>query len=635
MQFEDLMIKAQEFVEADELQKAIDIYLQILRTPDLKEHYGAVYFAFFPVLFSSGLYDEALKMLIQAYELGYKPAEILEIINDGYYQPNIAELKHLYYENVGVLQKAYQNVEVIIDFTSLPLQFIPVSDVKFYIFDRKKKEFAGVFSLDASSIATETTDEDYVVKNVYDINHINSYEKKAQNSMLYLVYDPAEEFLSYLQVVKFGNIIANPRIKLFFSLIDFVVFFDKQEYAPSVAINMGQEDRYLKFMEFNRFVRKEKNTEVPGNFSAPNTYKTESTAESDKIIHYLKNMPWNKRNNKILLSIAMPTWNRGHRALASVQHMLTSKEYEEIEFVVCDNNSADVDGKYKEISLLQDSRLKYYKNEINVGFGGNVIRAVERAQGKFVYLISDEDFVNIEALPRLLEILRSSNDSAVLQGSIQPQNPTAGPGNSYEIVNDHTFEQGYEALFYAGFAFNYLSGAIYNRDLVMQKKLYEKYINKVNEYIIYPHLYLEALLCVAGKYKFLAEVICLEGAPESVMKTEKQSFSVAYSYEGRLEQHAQFTNMLDEALEIMGCNIETQKGNLYLKLCNKLARLILLVHGYSYHEQGRNIQILARHAYYYCLRLSDNIFRNIYIKKEFEKQLKIMFDSRMKELVKM
>lgn len=629
MHFDELMIKAQNFVEAGDSQKAIDIYHQIINMHEWKDHHGEVYFRFFPILFGSGLYDEALKMLIKAYELEYKPNEILEIINEGYYQPNVAELKHLYYENICSLQSVYPNVSVI-DFEQLPLQFFPVSNMKFYIFDRNKKQFAGVFSLESSDKSVKADDNNYVIKNVYDVNYIRSYIKQTKNT--YLIYDPAVSFFSYLQVVDFSEFIMNPKIKLFFTLIDFIAYFDREGYIPLSIININQEDNYFKFMKFNKFLHSDENTEVHKNFTLPTTYKTESTAQADEIIQNLKSMPWKKQNKKILLSIAILTWNRGHRALASVQHFLDSRKYEEIELVVCDNNSADEDGKYKEISLIKDPRLKYYKNDINVGFGGNIIKAIERSRGKFVYILSDEDYVNVEALPTLLDILRMSPDTAILKGSMQPKDYTVAGGNSFKFDRNYEFNQGYEALLYAGFNYNYLSGAIYNRDLVMQNKLFEKYISKVAEYIIYPHLYIDALLCVTGKYKCLSDVICLEGAEESIFNHEEQSYSVAYSYEGRLEQHAQFKEMMDEVFAMMDSYDELKKINVYLKLCSKMARLITLVNGLSYLKQGRDIQILTKHAYYYCLRLAENLVQNIQIKKEFEKQLQQTFDANLNSL---
>ena len=42
--------------------------------------------------------------------------------------------------------------------------------------------------------------------------------------------------------------------------------------------------------------------------------------------------------------------------------------------------------------------IQYYRNEVNIGFDRNVDLVVKRATGKFVWILSDDDYIGMEQL---------------------------------------------------------------------------------------------------------------------------------------------------------------------------------------------------------------------------------------------
>ena len=619
MNFSEKILEAQALENSGELQQAWETYIQIISSAQLKEKHGEAYFAFALFLFRNQCYDEALQMFIKSYELQYNKHEILTIINDAYYAPNENALLTLYNENCQVLKSVYPKV-AIISFQQLSLQFIPVSDVSFYIFDRRNQSFTGCFSLESSEGKIASTENEIVMmKNTYDLNSINQYGELAGDKPLYLVYDSTLDFFSYFQVAKFSEIIKNQKIKMFFSLVDFVKFFDgKENCLPQHLVNITSDDDYAKFVEFKTYVNSESNHEI---LVTPNVaLKSKSVIDGA-----MKKTGWNKGTGKIVLSFCIPTYNRGRRALDNVKYILQLKN-KDIEIIVCDNHSPDEDGKYRELSLLDDPRLKYYKNDENVGFAKNWLKAMEHAQGKYVYIISDEDFVNLTAIPKLLDMLRNEKQVAVLKGSMQPRYKDRPPRNCIKFDKDYLFARGQRALLNCTFSFNYISGAIYNRNLMLENNIFERVTCNIETHNAYPHLYLEALLCTVGSYQLLSDVICLEGEDDTVLDYEIFSQGV-YSYEGRLTQHAAFVQTINEVFEMMHSNDDVQKVNLYLRCCNKTAYLIIRADGPYYTKIGRNLGVLADHAYYYCLKLAGDIFENTHLKNEVGRNLKLIFNS--------
>ncbi|HEY9297142.1 MAG TPA: glycosyltransferase, partial [Phormidium sp.] len=74
--------------------------------------------------------------------------------------------------------------------------------------------------------------------------------------------------------------------------------------------------------------------------------------------------------NKPLVSIGMPVYN-GDRYLRLALDSLLAQDYENFDLIISDNASTD---KTQEICLeyaAKDSRIRYYRNQVNVGASEN------------------------------------------------------------------------------------------------------------------------------------------------------------------------------------------------------------------------------------------------------------------------
>jgi hypothetical protein len=203
--------------------------------------------------------------------------------------------------------------------------------------------------------------------------------------------------------------------------------------------------------------------------------------------------------------------------------------------------------------------------------------------------------------------LREAEEMAMLVGSRQPVNPAMSPRNSWTMP-DCSFSKGREALLGAAFMNNYISGTVYNREIIGGNQLFERVWENIDRHYIYPHLYLEAFLCTQGKVRAMSEVLSLEGEAEistdqltvSGQKMEGHESEV-YSFEGRLDQHKLFSDVVKE---IAYFDIdEDTKGQLYLKICEKTLRMVGEVNGPAYFMKGRDLPVLLERACRYCLQL--------------------------------
>lgn len=117
-----------------------------------------------------------------------------------------------------------------------------------------------------------------------------------------------------------------------------------------------------------------------------------------------------------LLSIGIPTYNgEAHikEAIDSVINQLNEVD-EEIEIVISDNASTDRTSEIAKQYALRYNNVKYFRNEKNTGFDRNVDILFERANGEYVWILSDDDTLRKGALTKVLTELKKYRDVSVV-----------------------------------------------------------------------------------------------------------------------------------------------------------------------------------------------------------------------------
>lgn len=117
-------------------------------------------------------------------------------------------------------------------------------------------------------------------------------------------------------------------------------------------------------------------------------------------------------NNK-LLSICIPTYNRSKyliELLESLIPQISPETEEKIEVIISDNCSEDDTYEKLKKYLNNYSFIKYYKNEKNLGFDGNILKLVDLANGKYIQLMGDDDTYNNSAIQDILKELETDAD---------------------------------------------------------------------------------------------------------------------------------------------------------------------------------------------------------------------------------
>ena len=92
----------------------------------------------------------------------------------------------------------------------------------------------------------------------------------------------------------------------------------------------------------------------------------------------------------MIISIGLPVYN-GEKYLHQALDSLLSQTWEDFELIISDNGSTDATRSISESYAAADSRVKYFREEINRGASWNFNRVFRLAQGKYFKWAAHDD----------------------------------------------------------------------------------------------------------------------------------------------------------------------------------------------------------------------------------------------------
>src|SRR5678816_531573 len=113
------------------------------------------------------------------------------------------------------------------------------------------------------------------------------------------------------------------------------------------------------------------------------------------------------------VSIGLPVYN-GEKYLARALHSLVSQDFEDFELIISDNASTDSTEAICRELAAKDRRIRYYRNETNIGATKNYNRVFELAHGEFFKWASHDDECHSSLVRRCVEQFDQASPSTVL-----------------------------------------------------------------------------------------------------------------------------------------------------------------------------------------------------------------------------
>lgn len=524
-------------------------------------------------LFEAGEYDKSVQNLIGLYEHGYEKEQILNFLYQAFVEPNIEEFKKNYQTQADGL--------IDVEYEATQLDFIPVSDQKFYIWYKEEQRFVGNIDLNVEA-QIEDRQRDFqslLIAQTCDIREMIPFLLNKQYNTVYIVLNKNKEiFASFLKL---------PKIREYF--LENAIIFENTKIMQ------------LFFEEYSEFY-------IPRSIIAKDS---QEYVTFFKDLHKRRLLKKREKNN-VFLTIGIPSYNRGKILLENVKQLLNLEYDAEIEIVLSNNGSKIEADYYDQISKINDSRLVYTSFEANQGYASNVLNVMTHASGHFLVMCSDEDFLVLDKLSGFIQFLFENLQMAMSY--------TGGYGSNFENGTIQMYPAGIQAIECAVNS-NYLTGLVFNNSIISKYKIIEKVQqNRGNLFVeYYVHSVIATIIAQYGDV--WKNPICLwESKYEKQSEEDGSKSLLSYmKYESRVEQMESAIKFMLNELKL---NLEEQI-QVVLERIVKTYYLLYLAYLYYWEESSK-------------LKKWDNVCTELFIEAEqiVDKIVKGEDNKKIKKIVK-
>lgn len=425
-------------------------------------------------------YEDALEAFVLAYSKGFEKKWVLENIYNCYVNGNEKEFRDVF--ECSNYNKNFSYEDCLLD-------FVPYKEGQYYIFDKEQQRFCGVFSVHEmentpiEKILEKKEFSAVVTENEWSVNEIASILAERTQRKIYVICKDIKRMISFWKIPELMEKLQ--RVYIFRSEEEFQQYFHKHtaEYLPKIIFGSQEFEQRL-----GEIILKE---------------------------HRYRLTPDGRNTSNVLLTIGIPTYNRGNLLVERVKHLLEMKYDAEIEFSISKNGMEFYQSEYELVEQLSDARIKYFDHKKTLRIQQNWHYVVEQATGKYVLFVSDEDDVELEAVEHYFKLLSNYSDISVLRAKTRYQ---------YGDMNERIYEKkGVGAFSEVFLKQNYLSGLIVRRNDFLKEQFLEleRYSDNLY-YELYPHDWWSAILSQSGDY--LEEPIELIRENEPVLQEEAHKY---------------------------------------------------------------------------------------------------------------
>jgi abequosyltransferase len=115
-----------------------------------------------------------------------------------------------------------------------------------------------------------------------------------------------------------------------------------------------------------------------------------------------------------LLTIAIPTFNRAKYLVGSLTTLFDQVGAQPgVELIISDNASSDETREVVEGFQRRGLKLRYIRNDSNIGLDANFLQCFEQANGKYLWLLGDDDIVIPGGLGKIMPMLAAADYALV------------------------------------------------------------------------------------------------------------------------------------------------------------------------------------------------------------------------------
>ena len=129
-----------------------------------------------------------------------------------------------------------------------------------------------------------------------------------------------------------------------------------------------------------------------------------------------------------VLSLCFPTYNRGWCMKEQIERLKSCPKdvLDRMEIIISDNCSTDDTQQIVEDAIADGFVCRYIRNETNLGMDGNFVSCFRKAQGRYVWLLGDDDYIVVDSLGEIIYYLDKDEEFGLLHIYSKPKRSKSG-----------------------------------------------------------------------------------------------------------------------------------------------------------------------------------------------------------------
>ncbi len=214
--------------------------------------------------------------------------------------------------------------------------------------------------------------------------------------------------------------------------------------------------------------------------------------------------------SELLLSFCIPTYNRPERVNSLIKQFLSIKD-NGVEMIIGDDNPQNNKTK-KVVQKYSEPRLHYIKNIKNLGMDGNLLKIIQKSAGKFVFLMMDDDDIETNTIPWLLDVIKNENNISKICGTIGDKRE--GYKDDLIRYDNIILQKGAESLKELLFRHSHCSGIVLKKSAIDIKSALKFCGSLYIQYILDAQAMIKGdTLCTSKKFAQMGRIIYKSDQP--------------------------------------------------------------------------------------------------------------------------
>jgi glycosyltransferase involved in cell wall biosynthesis len=200
------------------------------------------------------------------------------------------------------------------------------------------------------------------------------------------------------------------------------------------------------------------------------------------------------------VSVCLPVYN-GERYIGQAIKSVLAQTFQDLELIISDNASSDATRQVCERASAGDSRVNYFRSDVNRGLAWNFNRAFSLARGRYLVWLGHDDVMGCDYIRGSIEALERDGGAVLCfantayideRGMVVRKTELSNPGRS-----ERPSDRFQEVLYNVGC--DAISGVI-KRDVLKQTRLHGPYAD--SDRVLLVELALRGRFCLIPTFMF-------------------------------------------------------------------------------------------------------------------------------------